>query len=115
VIHAWPQKKPASQTEDGLSKSCLPRAGLGALFGGPAIRTLRTRGFASPDYSGFAIIGELIVKNYSNSILLEKFCRTESYAKQTVIDWSLAPYAFLNSNIHTNCLTGPEPLPTNPF
>jgi hypothetical protein len=60
----WPLKKPASQTEDGLSLSCVSRAGLGALFGGPAIRILRTRGFASPDYSGFAIIGELIVKYY---------------------------------------------------
>jgi hypothetical protein len=32
--------------------------------------------------------------------------------KLPVADWSFARYTFLNSNIHTNCLAGPEPLPT---
>jgi hypothetical protein len=32
-------------------------------FGNPAILTVRTRGFASPDCSGFALIGDVLVIN----------------------------------------------------
>jgi hypothetical protein len=32
------------------------------LFGGPATRMLRTRDSASPDYSGFALVGDKTLK-----------------------------------------------------
>ncbi len=37
-------------------------------FGNPAILTVRTRGFASPDCSGFALIGDVLVVNQVSQI-----------------------------------------------
>jgi hypothetical protein len=42
-----------------------------SLFGNPAILYLRTRGFASPDLSGFAIIGDKFYVPVSGLPLLE--------------------------------------------
>jgi hypothetical protein len=42
--------------------SCRRRSGqklANTLFGNPAVLNLRTRGFASPDLSGFALIGDI--------------------------------------------------------
>jgi len=61
-------KKPIFFPEMGLSlpgTSCdIPAALLRVLFGNPAILFRRTRGFASPDFSGFAFIGVRLVFSF---------------------------------------------------
>jgi hypothetical protein len=42
-----------------LLKDKLGKSRGNALFGNPAVLSLWTRGFASPDFSGFALIGDL--------------------------------------------------------
>ena len=42
-------------------KDKLGKSWRDALFGNPAVLPLRTRGFASPDFSGFALFGDLVV------------------------------------------------------